>query len=478
MINNINKVNNINEVNNINKVNNINDVSNANIILEEKNIYKVFLKLSLPIIIANLFTSMNTFLDTYLLGKLENSNILQSSISTSWSIINIFITFGISLSIGSISILSKLHGKKDYQKEEEFQFILFILFIFLGIITAITLYFISPYILNLMNAKKEIEIYNNTIIYCKIRSISIPFLFIFYCYQTIYNSKGDTFHPVILSIIKILIYLILSYVFLFIYNLNIYGISLSIIISEIIISIICIISIIKKIKHIKLKQIKIKYIKTIINKSLPIVISQFICNLGFIFVQGMILSFGKEIVSGFSIANQITNILLIPIMSFSTVLSTFIGQNIGANKIKRAKESFKISIVLTIILSIISIIILYPLKNVLLKLMTNNINTLNISIEYFPWTLYTLPMMGIFQIFLGLFHGTGYNKYSLYLSIFRLWGLRLPLLYIFIHYIFFDYKAIWYAMAISNTLILLLGLFLTRKVIKTKIACKSKENTV
>ena len=42
----------------------------------------------------------------------------------------------------------------------------------------------------------------------------------------------------------------------------------------------------------------------------------------------------------------------------------------------------------------------------------------------------SLPLMAIFQVFMGAYQGAGYTSYSLILATFRLWGMRLPLVYV------------------------------------------------
>ena len=69
------------------------------LILKEKNLYKAFLILALPVFFANLLKSVHDLIDTYFIGGLDNSVDAQAGISITWPLINIFLSFSVGLSI-------------------------------------------------------------------------------------------------------------------------------------------------------------------------------------------------------------------------------------------------------------------------------------------------------------------------------------------------------------------------------------------
>ena len=71
------------------------------------------------------------------------------------------------------------------------------------------------------------------------------------------------------------------------------------------------------------------YIKELVRVAIPSAASQAFASLGFLVLQLAILSHGEEVATAFSLGNKVTNLLLMPIMSLGSVLSTFVGQNIG-----------------------------------------------------------------------------------------------------------------------------------------------------
>ena len=84
--------------------------------------------------------------------------------------------------------------------------------------------------------------------------------------------------------------------------------------------------------------------------------------------------------------------------------------------------------------------------------------------------------MALFQNYLGIFNGAGRTRYAMILSSARLWIIRLPLLLIFKLFTDIGSSGIWYAMVISNFLILLVGAWLYRKIDFSPISLPGRAN--
>ena len=74
----------------------------------------------------------------------------------------------------------------------------------------------------------------------------------------------------------------------------------------------------------------------------------------------------------------------------------------------------------------------------------------HLSIEYMFFVFTTLPMMGIFQVFMGAYQGAGRTNFSLILAVTRLWMMRVPLVLLFKDVFGLPQSGIWYAMVLSN----------------------------
>jgi Na+-driven multidrug efflux pump len=82
---------------------------------------------------------------------------------------------------------------------------------------------------------------------------------------------------------------------------------------------------------------------------------------------------------------------------------------------------------------------------------------LALSIEYMFYLMIGLPLMAIFQAYIGLYNGTGKTMYTLIIGVTRLWLLRIPFILLFKNFTELGSSGIWYAMLLSNFVIAIIG---------------------
>ena len=90
--------------------------------------------------------------------------------------------------------------------------------------------------------------------------------------------------------------------------------------------------------------------KDIFKKSLriglPSGIQQTFVALGFLALYRIVNIFGVPTIAAYSIAMRIDSFAVMPAMNFSAAISTFVGQNIGANKFERIGRGLKSSLLM------------------------------------------------------------------------------------------------------------------------------------
>jgi Na+-driven multidrug efflux pump len=187
--------------------------------------------------------------------------------------------------------------------------------------------------------------------------------------------------------------------------------------------------------------------------------------LGFVIINSFILNYGPAVSAAFYIGNRINSLVMFPVSSVSSILAIYIAQNVGAKNIERAKASFRTCMVIAITLMTSGALLIIPFRMTLVSIFNNNDPlTIQYAAEYTLFLHLGLPLMGIFQTYLSTFQGSGDTKYSFVLAIIRLWVLRIPMVLGFKYFTDLGPLGVWYAMLISNILIVFVGAFLYSKV--------------
>lgn len=434
-------------------------------VLKSPHLFRNILLLALPIMFSNILKSVHDIVDMYFVGHLpldtENVEAMVSAITITNPIIAIFQALATGLMIAGAALMSQYIGGKHYTHARRVNAQLLIMCIIVGLVFNIILFFTTGPILKLMGALDKPLVYEYSKEYVCIRSFEMIGLFTFFAYQANRQSLGDTISPVILNIISIILNIVLTAIFVQKFYLK--GAAYATVIANMLIIPICLVLYFKtkneevRISFSDLKP-NFKVMKNIFIIGIPAALSQAFSSLGFLIINSIILSFEPYIITAIGVGNRINSILLFPAMAIGSIVATFVGQNIGASNIDRARDSFKQALLLSIIITFIGAIILYLVRVPLVKIfIPKGEKAIESCLHYLYFLVVGLPLMGIFQVFIGVFQGAGKTGFSLILSSVRLWVLRIPIILLYIHIFNIQEESVWYAMIISNFGAIIIG---------------------
>lgn len=442
------------------------------LILKDKNIMKGILLLALPIMLSNILKSIHDIVDMYFIGHMnESQEVIQaqvSAITLTGPILQICQALALGLMIAGTAIISQYLGAKEIEKAKNVGGQLLILSIVIGLFFNIILYFLAPQVLKWMGAKPDSSLYQYAVKYVQYRSFELTGLFLFYACQASRQSTGDTITPVLLNMISVVVNIILTALFIFRLQMQINGAALATVIGNVLIMPFCIFLMIRKKNnpislHIKDLKLNFPHMGQLFRVGMPAALSQAFTSLGFLLINSFIIGFPTHIVYAIGIGNRINSLLLFPTLSIGNVLATFVGQNIGALQVKRARQSLQCAMLITLVISIIGTIILLLCRKTLVRFFINETThqqAFQFCVYYLYFLLMTLPLMGIFQVWTGCFQGAGKTGYSLLLAMMRLWVFRLPLIWLMMRILKMGPPSVYYAMMISNFGAVILGTFL------------------
>lgn len=434
-------------------------------ILHDKNILKGLFILALPIMFNNIVKALHDVVDMLVVGRMDAPEEIISdqiaAIGFVGPVIQIFNALALGVMIAGSAIMSQYIGAKKKDTAQKVSGQLLIICILIGVVFNALLFILSPAILKMMNA--EANLYEYSLTYLRIRSFEMTGLFIFFTYQATRQSLGDTIMPVVWNVLSIILNIVLTYVFVLYFKMDLKGAAYATVIANMILVPICIIHMCKS-KELKLTKESLipdkRQIMQIFRLAWPSAISQAFTSLGFAILNSVIADYDASILSAIAIGNRINSMLLFPAMGVGSVLATFVGQNIGAGNIKRAKKSVNMAMLLSLIIGVVGGFGLLPFRPQLSSIFLDVQSDIDLCVKYLFYLLVGLPLMSIFQCFNGCFQGAGRTNFSLALSTARLWVMRVPVVLLMLYVFDVGVQALWLCMVISNFGAGILGIIL------------------
>jgi len=152
-----------------------------------------------------------------------------------------------------------------------------------------------------------------------------------------------------------------------------------------------------------------------------------------------------------------------PAMGLGQATATMVGQNLGAERPDRASRSVWAGIGISSAILVTAAVFDVFLRQHLIGFFLSYLEVLAVGNEMFLLVAFAFPFMGIIQVIMGSYQGAGHTFYSMSFGLFRLWALRVPLVYILGFTFGMGASGVWWAMLASNfaTAGVSLGLFLT-----------------
>ena len=144
---------------------------------------------------------------------------------------------------------------------------------------------------------------------------------------------------------------------------------------------------------------------------------------------------------------RIDSFAALPAMNFSAALSTFVGQNIGANKLDRVKQGLKATMKLTLLISISVTIITWLFATQIMLLFTKDMAVVEAGKQYLLIVSSFYVLFSTMFVYNGLLRGAGDTIIPMFITLFALWVIRIPTSFLLAKW--FGPVGIWWGIPIA-----------------------------
>ncbi len=419
------------------------------------NIRKALIALALPVVLGNAIQTLYQVADMYWVSRLADGDSAVAAINFVWPMIFVTMAFGIGMNIAGTSIVSQFVGMKNENAAKKVAGQLvsfsFLFSLALGLVGVMW----GRDILALMGADGAMLDYGWQFI--SIIFAGMPTMFVFFAFQSIKQGQGDTLTPMLLGGGSVLLNIILDPIFMFTLDMGMAGAAWATVVSRALATVAGMYLLFFTNNGIRPQfgdlRFNPKVLKTIIRVGLPAGVGHSVEGFGFMLLNVFVLSFGSVTIAAFGIGNKMNSLVLMPAMGLGAALAAVVGQNLGADQVDRAVQAVKESIKLSVALLAVGGLALFPLAPMLVGIFTDSQVVLDQGVYYLRLIGLSLPLMGVFQSFVGAFQGAGHTVKAMLITTGRLWALRIPLVLLLKNFTPLAERSVWFAMVGSNLII-------------------------
>ena len=427
---------------------------------------------TLPMLLGNVLQQLYNTVDSAVVGRFVGTEALAAT-GASFPIIFLLVSAIIGVTMGATIMIAQFYGAKDMAKVKLTIDTTMIALFLASIIASIVGYFASDYILVWLNTPADVLPLASE--YLKITFIGLVAMFGYNTVSAILRGLGDSKTPLYFLILSTIINIVLDLLFVIVFEMGVAGAAWATAIAQGVSFVAAAIYLNKTSDVFNIKPSQMSFDKDILKQSLkiglPTGVQQILVSLGMIFIQRIVNPFGTSAMAAYTVGMRLDSFGRMPIMNFSTAISSFVGQNIGANKHERIESGYKASVVMSGVISIGVSILAFAFGKQLISIFDSNPEVISIGYSYLKITSSFYLAMSLMFITSGLLRGAGDTFVPMVISVITLWIIRLPFATIMsgvigINGIWFAFPAGWVVGAILTYIYYKTGKWNNKGVIK------------
>ncbi len=388
----------------------------------------------IPMLIGNVAQQLYNTVDSIIVGKYVGDNAL-AAVGSAGPLLNLFLMLFVGVSVGAGIMVSQAYGAKD--REE----------LSIAVGTSINLTFLSSLIIMILVPFITMPLLKvldtpDAIIDWAWQYLVILFLGVmgtayYNILGGILRGLGDSISALLYLLIATVINIVLDYAFVRYLGLGVAGVALATVIAQFVSAIL---SFRKLLKMKDLFDLNMNYIKPrrepmmrLISLGVPSGLTQAIFSMSLLIVQVLTNSFGETYIAANVIVMRVDGFVMMPAFSFGQALTTFTGQNVGANRMDRVKEGTFKGTLIAVATSIIIAVLIFLYGKGLMGIFTNTSSLVDLSYRMMMILMPGYIAMEVTQCLSGTMRGAGDTLTPMWISLINSVAVRVPLAYLLVY---------------------------------------------
>ncbi|PWM67487.1 MAG: MATE family efflux transporter [Eubacteriales Family XIII. Incertae Sedis bacterium] len=377
-------------------------------LMTEGSVWKSILFFSVPLILGNLLQQMYNTVDSIIVGNCVGDSAL-AAVGSSSSLIYLLIAFSQGASVGAGIVVSQFLGAEERENVQDAVHTALAVSVLFGIVLTAAGILFTPQLLAWM--KTPSDVMEESVLYLKIYSGGLIFNIIYNMAAGILNAVGNSKRSLLYLAAASVVNIGLDLLLISGLKMGVSGAALATDISQ---AVSCVLSLVFLMRvqadyRVSLRRIRFKkaMVVKIVRIGLPAGIQNMVISLSNVIMQSGINSFGKKAMAGFSAYMKIDGFNILPVLSFSMAVTTFVGQNFGAGNKERMKKGMWVTLVMGLIYTIVTGVLLLAFASQIVGLFNKDAQVIRYGVLA---TRYFCPFYFILSILHGLagtVRGTG-----------------------------------------------------------------------
>ena len=378
--------------------------------MTEGNILRHLITFAMPLLVGNIFQQLYNMVDTWVVGNYV-SNEAFSAVGSVGPIINM-IGFFLGLSSGAGVVISQYYGAKRFDEVQKTVHTAVTMTLVLGVLFTAIGILMTPFMLRFM--KTPDNVFPESAAYLRIYFAGVLGLMVYNIGAGILRAVGDSKRPFYFLVVSAVLNTALDLVFVLVFRMGVQGVAYATIAAQGVSAVLVLWTLMRTDSCIKVRVkalgISMEMMRKIIKVGIPAAIQMAITAFSNIFVQSYINFFGADCMSGWTAYAKIDQLLFLPMQSIALASTTFVGQNLGINKVERAKKGVRTALIMSACSTVIVMIPVLLFAPHAVAFFNNKAEVVEYGTMLLRWVSPFYVLCCVNQVYSGALRGAGDSR--------------------------------------------------------------------
>ena len=321
------------------------------------------LAFSLPLLAGSFLQQLYNMVDSWVVGRYVGDGAL-AAVGVGFPVLAMFSSLFIGLSSGGTVVIAQFFGAGKLDRVRDAVDTIYAAFLTSIVpLTALALLAVGP-VLRLLQVEEAAygEAYLYLIVVCAGLTGSVGYNLNAGILGGLGNSRSTLLFLAVASVMNIVLDLALVLFF----GLGVLGVALGTVIAQAFSWLFGVAYINRRYPDISLRLLPRNFDRALFGQimgiGLPAGVQMSLVALGAMVVMGKINTYGKEFTAGYNVGFRLDQLAFLPIQSLSSAVISFVGQNVGAKRMDRARQGIRVTVTLSALWSLLMTAVLMPFR--------------------------------------------------------------------------------------------------------------------
>lgn len=390
---------------------------------------------AIPMLIGNIAQQLYSTVDSIVVGRYVGDNAL-AAVGSASPILNLLLVLFVGISVGAGIMVSQYFGAKERENLSYTIGGCITLTAIASIIIMVLAPLITRPLLEYLNTPDSIIDWCSS--YLDILFVGIAGLAYYNILSGVLRGLGDSLSALLYLLVATVLNIVLDILFVAVFQMGVAGVALATAIAQTVSAVMCLLKLLKMRELFDLNwgylKLKKKYSLLIIKLGLPSGLTQAIFSMAMIIVQSLTNSFGEMFIAANVIVMRVDGFAMMPNFSFGTAMTTFTGQNVGANQYDRVNKGAKDGTWIATGTSAFITILILAFGRQLMGIFTETQSLVDLSMHLMQILAIGYIAMAVTQSLSGVMRGAGDTLTPMWISIITTVVIRVPIAYGIAHF--------------------------------------------